>query len=134
MTAVVAASPSAAEESEGPPRNATLVAFQLEDGKTLHGFFYQPAGHGPFPAVLWNHGSEKKPGWQSSLASFYVSHGYAFFVPHRRGHGRSDGDYIVDLEARLKATSDGSALEAKQVELHERYNEDVRAALAWLVR
>ncbi len=38
---------------------------------TLKGFLYKPAGAGPFPAVLWNHGSEKLPGWQPELAAFY---------------------------------------------------------------
>ena len=30
----------------------------------LRGFLYVPPGRGPFPAVLWNHGSERLPGWQ----------------------------------------------------------------------
>src|SRR5258708_36542205 len=63
----------------------------------LQGFLWRPNGPGPFPAVLWNHGSEKLPGSQPHLAEFYTSHFYAFFVPHRRGQGRSPGAYIQDL-------------------------------------
>ena len=29
---------------------------------TLVGFVYHPDGAGPFPTVVWNHGSEKNPG------------------------------------------------------------------------
>jgi len=68
---------------EAPPVNATLVSFPSSGG-TLYGFLYAPEGKGPFPAVLWNHGSEKRPGWQPELASFYNSHGFVFFLPHRR--------------------------------------------------
>jgi carboxymethylenebutenolidase len=133
IAAMVAASPAVAQEHEGPPSTTTLVSFHLERGETLHGFLYKPAGKGPFPAVVWNHGSEKKPGWQPFLASFYVGQGYVFFVPHRRGHGRSEGDYIRDLQDRVRATErDGNVVKAKDVELHERYNEDVVAAVSWL--
>src|SRR5271165_3360071 len=69
-------------------------------GRQLHGFLWKPEGAGPFPAIVWNHGSEKLPGSQPALANFYNSHSYVFFVPHRRGQGRSPGDYIQDLVAQ----------------------------------
>lgn len=68
-------------------------------GRQLHGFLWKPEGPGPFAAVLWNHGSERLPGSQPTLAEFYTSHSYVFFVPHRRGQGRSPGEYIQDLIA-----------------------------------
>jgi cephalosporin-C deacetylase-like acetyl esterase len=49
---------------------------------------------------VWNRGSEKLPGSQPALAKFYTAHSYVFFVPHRRGQGRSPGDYIQDLVAQ----------------------------------
>jgi dipeptidyl aminopeptidase/acylaminoacyl peptidase len=58
---------------------------------TLQGWIYKPAGKGPFPAVLYNHGSDKAPGWFPTLGKYWTSKGYVFFVPHRRGHGRSPG-------------------------------------------
>jgi dienelactone hydrolase len=85
------------------------------------GFFYRPEGAGPFPVVVWNHGSEKLPGWQSDLAHFYVEHGWAFLIPHRRGHGRSPGDYIGNEPDN-----------AKQVVLQDEHNADVVAAIAWV--
>src|SRR5438046_101561 len=62
----------------------------------LEARLYKPKGTGPFPAMIWHHGSTKMPGWQPELAAFYNSRGYVFFIAHRRGHGASPGEYIVD--------------------------------------
>jgi len=104
-----------------PPPNAELVSFPSPGG-ILYGFLYVPEGNGPFPAVLWNHGSEKRPGWQPELAAFYNAHGFVFFLPHRRGQGRSPGAYIMD-EIHRGANAE---------EAHEDANRDVVAALNWL--
>jgi hypothetical protein len=53
----------------------------------LHGFVYRPDRSGPFPAVLYNHGSERKPGWKPELGQLFLSRGFVFFLPHRRSHG-----------------------------------------------
>nr|UXE44639.1 hypothetical protein Hi04_10k_c2877_00007 [uncultured bacterium] len=65
-----------------------LVEFP-SGASTLHGFLYRPTGGGPFPAIVFNHGSEALPGAKEGQAQFYVPHGFVLFVPHRRGHGRS---------------------------------------------
>src|SRR5215469_7975091 len=117
---------SAVRAQEAPAANAKLVAFPSASG-ALYGFFYVPEGKGPFPAVLWNHGSEKRPGWQPQLASFYNSHGFVFFLPHRRGQGKSPGPYIMD-EIR------GSGTSLAAVQAQEAANEDVVAAMNWLKR
>ena len=73
------------------------------DGHSLVGFLYKPDGEGPFPAVIWNHGSEKNPDAGSqfdSVASIFVPAGYVVFAPVRRGQGESQGMYIRD-EIRL---------------------------------
>jgi carboxymethylenebutenolidase len=119
---LIAASTFCAQEAA--PSNARLVSFPSSGG-TLYGFLYVPEGKGPFPAVLWNHGSEKRPGWQPELASFYNSHGYVFFLPHRRGQGRSPGPYIMD-EIR---SGGGPAL---AVQVQQAANKDVVAAMNWL--
>ena len=68
---------------------------------TLHGVLYKPEGKGPFPAVLYNHGSA--PGMLNqeafdTLAPAFVNHGWIFFAPYRRGQGLSEsaGPYIGD--------------------------------------
>jgi len=110
---------------EAPPANAKLISF-LSSGRTLYGFVYVPEGKGPFPAVLWNHGSEKRPGWQPELAAFYNAHGFVFFLPHRRGQGRSPGPYIMDEIHAARGVPTG-AVQAQQTA-----NEDVVAAMGWL--
>jgi carboxymethylenebutenolidase len=110
---------------EAIPANARLVSFPGPSG-TLQGFLYIPDGKGPFPAVLWNHGSEKRPGAQPALAEFYISHGFIFFLPHRRGQGRSPGTYIME-EIQESHADTTVAVQAQQVA-----NEDVVAAMTWL--
>jgi len=87
---------------------ADAVAFS--SGKlTLHGVLYKPDGNGPFPAVIFNHGSA--PGMLSSeafeaLGPVFVSRGWVFFAPYRRGQGLSSsaGPYISDeINAALKS-------------------------------
>jgi carboxymethylenebutenolidase len=98
------------------------------NGRELHGFLWKPDGPGPFPAILWNHGSEKLPGSQPVLAKFYIEHSYVFFIPHRRGQGRSPGEYIQDLVAQTPPPERARRMvELQQVEL-----EDVVAALNYL--
>jgi len=115
---------SAVSAQEAPPANARLVSFPSPGG-TMSGFLYVPEGKGPFPAVLWNHGSEKRPGWQPQLAAFYNAHGFVFFLPHRRGQGRSPGPYIMD-----EIRSSGNAMAV--ADAHRSANQDVVAAMDWL--
>ncbi|HVQ15077.1 MAG TPA: alpha/beta fold hydrolase [Vicinamibacterales bacterium] len=82
--------------------SAKRVTFQ-SGGHSLVGFLYQPEGAGPWPALIWNHGSEKDPGAGrqfDTVASIFAPAGYVVFAPERRGHGDSSGEYVVD---RVKA-------------------------------
>jgi dienelactone hydrolase len=94
----------------------------------LGGFFWKPEGAGPFPALLWNHGSEKLPGWLPSLGPAFVGRGYVLFVPHRRGHGRSPGPYIQDQLQAAAPAQRGQTF----IRLHETHLGDQMAALEWL--
>jgi dienelactone hydrolase len=98
------------------------------DGRELHGFLWKPEGTGPFPAILWNHGSEKRPGSQPVLAKFYTEHSYVFFVPHRRGQGRSPGDYIQDLVSQAPPGERAR----RMVELQQAEVDDVIGGLNYL--
>jgi dienelactone hydrolase len=125
----------ATEARPSPPPGAQLVTFRAADGAELHGFLYLPAGPGPFPAVLWNHGSERWPGWQPDLAAFYTANGFAFFIPHRRGQGRSSaaGPYIMDRQpSKLAIVASGADAGKTVIALHEEAARDVDAALGWL--
>jgi carboxymethylenebutenolidase len=102
------------------PEEVTFPSGKL----TLHGFVYRPPGNGPFPAILYNHGSEQKPGAKPELGSFFSARGYIFIVPHRRSHGRSPNDPFVDSLYAQGAS--------RIVALHETHLEDQLSALAYL--
>jgi dienelactone hydrolase len=117
------------ETDPGTPR---LVSFPSGD-LSLRGFLYKPEGEGPFPSIIWNHGSEKLPGQQPDLARFYTKQGFVFFLPHRHGHGRSPGAYIQDLIEKYAAIEKNRTLVQKyMVKLLEEHNQDVIAAVEWL--
>lgn len=103
------------------------VVFPGSTGE-LHGFLWKPDGAGPFPTIVWNHGSEKLPGSQPALAKFYTEHSYVFFVPHRRGQGRSLGNYIQDL---VNQAPPGDRAR-RMVELQQAEVDDVLAGLNYL--
>jgi dienelactone hydrolase len=74
----------------------------------LKGYFWKPAGSGPFPAILFNHGSgadaqhtagRTMAEAASDLALVFLRHGYAFFYLCRRGQGLSanQGQFMQDL-------------------------------------
>ena len=99
---------------------AQKVSFK-SDGLSLVGFLYKPEGDGPFPALIWNHGSEHHPEAGSqfdSVASIFVPAGYVVFAPVRRGHGGSEGTYIVD-EIRIARLRGRDAAERTAVRLLE---------------
>ena len=105
-----------------------LITFTSGD-LALQGFVWKPAGPGTFPAILWNHGSEKLPGTVDSVAPYFVGRGYVFFVPHRRGQGRSPGPYIVD---QLNAAISSEQRSQRLVALMEVQFQDQLAGLAYL--
>jgi hypothetical protein len=68
---------------------ADVVSFPSGE-LTLQGVLYKPEGAGPFPAVVYNHGSA--PGMLSkqafeALGPVFASRGWVFFGPYRRGQG-----------------------------------------------
>jgi dienelactone hydrolase len=126
----IAAEAITAKEDDGSKKE--LVAFPCGEMK-LQGWLYKPEGTGPFPTIVYNHGSDKVPGWFPNLGKFYTEKGYVFFVPHRHGHGRSPGEYIVDLQEKFRAEHGETDVSRKHdIELHELYNKDVVAAVAWI--
>jgi len=76
----------------------------LEDGSPikLETVFFKPAGQGPFPLAVFNHGSTggsptpelAKQTWVSlEVADFLNKRGWLVAFPQRRGRGKSDGLY-----------------------------------------
>src|ERR1700682_5771589 len=76
---------------QSPLSAADTISFP-SGNLTLRGVLYKPDGNGPFPAVIYNHGSA--PGMLSSeafdaLGPVFVGRGWVFFAPYRRGQGLS---------------------------------------------
>jgi len=104
----------------------------------LHGVLHRPAGAGPFPAVVYNHGSS--PGMLSAQAAdalgpVFVARGWVFFMPFRRGQGLSAdaGPYIMDEIQSARRSGGMPAAGATMVRLLTTdHLADQLAAFAWL--
>ena len=74
----------------------------------LRGWWYHPDDskkpNKGFPTIVFNHGSDQlatnEDGAWCEIAEEFVKKGFAVFVPHRRGHGRSTGVYYTDWVAQ----------------------------------
>jgi dienelactone hydrolase len=81
----------------------------------LKGYLWKPATPGPFPAVLFNHGSGADDAQHTAgrtmaeaaavLAPVFLKHGYVFFYLCRRGQGLSadQGPFTQDLLKKAEA-------------------------------
>ena len=102
----------------------------------LHGCVWTPEGAGPYPVMIYNHGSEQKPApcGPPDLARFYQKNGWTFFAFQRHGHDPSAGEYIGDLQKKafLAHPLDRPAAQSEIIGLHELYNRDVEAAVGWV--
>ena len=111
----------------------------------LKAYLWKPAGKGPFPGVLFNHGSGGSdadhtagmPITQSAnvLAPFFIKHGYAFLYPFRRGQGPSSSQapFMQDVLGREEeAEGKGARQHLQFVLLTTDQLDDVMAALAFL--
>ncbi|HEV3141185.1 MAG TPA: prolyl oligopeptidase family serine peptidase [Vicinamibacterales bacterium] len=108
----------AASAAQAPSPAKDRVSFKSH-GLALTGFLFKPDGAGPFPAVVWNHGSEPNPGGGpqfDTVAGIFVPRGYVVFAPIRRGHKMSEGPYILD--ERDQARRRGGHAEAERTVVH----------------
>jgi pimeloyl-ACP methyl ester carboxylesterase len=62
----------------------------------------KPTSNGPFPLLVFNHGSTgtgrqpdafSRTSWSQDIADFFVKRGWIVAFPQRRGRGKSDGVY-----------------------------------------
>jgi dienelactone hydrolase len=70
----------------------------------MHALVMRPAGKGPFPLAVINHGSSQSslarasfaPSTYAGLSRWFLAHGYAVVLPLRPGHGETGGPYFED--------------------------------------
>ena len=81
----------------------------VENGKPirLHFIVHKPKGEGPFPVLVFNHGSTghgTNPDdfvtheLYHPVSDFFVKRNWMVIIPHRRGRGDSDGKYDEGLD------------------------------------
>src|SRR5215470_1098338 len=112
------------------------------DTAQLRGLFWRPSGRGPFPAILFNHGSgrtreelerlgpyERKA---ETIGPVFARHGYAFLYLFRRGVGLSadQGANSVDIMDAEFTAHGQDARNAIQLQLLE--NREINDSLAGL--
>ena len=122
------------------PQTETIPCGSLR----LKALLWKPAGSGPFPAVLFNHGSGTDAGHTAGmtmieaaqkLAPVFLKHGYAFLYLFRRGQGLSadQGLYLGDILRREEAAKGAEAAQHLQfVLLNTDHLDDVMEGLAFL--
>src|SRR5947207_3960102 len=111
----------------------------------LKAFLWKPSGPGPFPAVLFCHGSGGADAGHTAelsiteaaekLAPLFLKHGYAFLHLFRRGQGLSadQGPFMQDILKREEAAKGKEARQHLQFVLATTdHLEDVMAALSFL--
>ncbi len=86
--------------SESASRSAYTEIFYPSGDLKIQAYLYKPAGDGPFPAVIYNHGSrrgnERRPTPLRTIGNLLTRAGYLALVVERRGYGRSDGPTLSE--------------------------------------
>jgi carboxymethylenebutenolidase len=107
----------------------------------LRALLWRPQGNGPFPAVLFNHGSGHTGGVSATgpdhrhpelVGPVFARHGYVFLYLYRRGDGLSAGQGVpsADLMDRAGAEKGEQARNELQLKLLE--TDELADALAGL--
>ena len=81
-------------EAGGQPTASPEVLDVRSGALTLRAQVWRPSGSGPFPAVLFNHGSYSTddplpPSEPETVGAVFARHGYVFLWLHRQGTGLS---------------------------------------------
>ena len=124
-----------------PLKRKFLHTSLREDGKPvrLEVALFRPAGSGPFPLFVFNHGSTgsgkdtkvfTETRWSFAVAALLAEKGWLVAFPQRRGRGKSDGLYDEGFE--LGRTHGYTCNPARSLAGADRALEDIEAAIAVL--
>src|SRR6185436_21034681 len=87
----------ASAAARGQPDAAAPYAevFYPSGNLRIQAYLYKPEGEGPFPVVIYNHGSRDERERESfpfvHIGRMLTRAGYGVLVTERRGYGKSDG-------------------------------------------
>jgi dienelactone hydrolase len=97
VAVMVTAGIAVAQDAAAPPHE---TVFYKSGTLNLEAYVYTPPGKGPFPLVVYNHGSragQERTEWPVAfIARWLVPEGLAVMVPERRGYGKSEGATFTD--------------------------------------
>src|SRR5260370_38311935 len=92
---------------DGRERQAYEEVFYPSGKLRIQAYVYKPAGEGPFPVVIYNHGSrparERVPMPFVYIGSMLAASGYLVLPPRRPGYGLSDGPTFRDAVGENRA-------------------------------
>jgi carboxymethylenebutenolidase len=136
ILSLVPSMPSSAEAGQSAtslnPTNVVVPSGALQ----LTGLLWTPAGAGPFPAILFSHGSSRTdPARAQDIGPTFAKHGYVFLYLFRRGHGLSaaQGEFMGDVLAReAKERGEEGRRRLQLVLLTTDHLDDVTAGLRFL--
>jgi endonuclease YncB( thermonuclease family) len=98
LTLCLVAAPGALSAQERAMVPVTIDGEQVR----LATITYKPSGNGPFPTLVFHHGSTgdgrnpalfARPSHPGALAAWFTARGWAVILPSRRGRGGSEGLY-----------------------------------------
>jgi dienelactone hydrolase len=126
---------SGAAQAASPLAPDTVVI--SSGGLDLRAQLWRPQGRGPFPAVLFNHGSYSSkvpmgPDEAPALGQVFARHGYLFLFLHRQGIGLSDGQGTADGVLMDRAFASEGQEGRNRVQLQLLENDEMNEALAAL--
>jgi dienelactone hydrolase len=89
---------------EGAGRKQLWLIPSPQAGRMMRATLYRPAGDGPFPLAVINHGSDQDIQARARMAmpqfdtltDWLLARGYAVLLPQRPGHGETGGRYLED--------------------------------------
>jgi len=137
LTGVVALSVAlSARAADSPPAGSETVAVR-SGALTLQALLFRPAGHGPFPAVLFNHGSgyartELNHRHPELLGPVFARHGYLFLYLYRRGDGLSAGQGVPSADVMAQAMASGGQDARNEAQMHLLQTDEMADAMAGL--
>ena len=145
MTFLLVALTQIAAATHQPKAIAPEIVVVPSGALQLKALLWLPENGGPFPAVLFNHGSGSSDAMHTGpfviteaaerLGPIFVKHGYAFLYLFRRGQGLSadQGDFMQELLQREKMANGEEALKSLQFRLLTTdHLDDVIAGLSFL--
>jgi carboxymethylenebutenolidase len=132
-----APAPGLPAEAGGQPAASPEVLDVRSGPLTLRAQVWRPSGNGPFPAVLFNHGSYSTddplpPGEPETLGSVFARHGYVCLWLHRQGTGLSSAQGVSDGDQMARALQAEGVDGRNRVQLQLLENEQMNEATAAL--